>query len=124
MASWLPEVPTSLGLSFCAAFEAAEYRHLSNLLESSQELDAELCRPPIRAYMEFWQILTPAGLSAKHCELSLFHILLKHSKEKQCLQVAAAWCAKLHASERSKLVRAAWLGSQGRNPGQGCLSRT
>jgi len=30
-------VPTPLGLSFCAAFE---------------ELDAELCRPPIRAYME------------------------------------------------------------------------
>ncbi|CAJ1376130.1 unnamed protein product [Effrenium voratum] len=30
-------VPTALGLSFCAAFE---------------ELDAELCRPPIRAYME------------------------------------------------------------------------
>ena len=30
------QVPTPLGLSFCAAFE---------------ELDAELCRPPIRAYM-------------------------------------------------------------------------
>lgn len=30
-------VPTALGLSFCAAFE---------------ELDGELCRPPIRAYME------------------------------------------------------------------------
>merc|ERR1712008_177120 len=30
-------VPTALGLSFCVAFE---------------ELDGELCRPPIRAYME------------------------------------------------------------------------
>ena len=35
--SWFQlQVPTPLGLSFCAAFE---------------ELDAELCRPPIRAYM-------------------------------------------------------------------------
>eukprot|EP00438_Fugacium_kawagutii_P026500 Skav202811 [mRNA] locus=scaffold326:1037841:1064355:+ [translate_table: standard] len=44
------EVPTALGLSFCAAFE---------------ELDAELCRPPIRAYMEPWIFESEEGILDK-----------------------------------------------------------
>ena len=61
---WANKVPTPLGLSFCAAFE---------------ELDPDLCRPPVRAYMEE-QVKQIADRVAEKSDVVSENIELFHGK--------------------------------------------